>query len=203
MDTRYHQSADTTETFGHLIAPFIDQIANGQIEVYNEFSLQHELGSFLRGKFSTVRVQFERNVSFFFPRESSFIKREIDISVFSADVKELKWAIELKYPRNGQYPEQMYSFCKDILFAEQLRAAGFSRAALLIFIDDDLFCRGPKEGIYGFFRGGRPLHGVVRKPTGAKDTEITVRGSYTVNWQTISERLKFSAVEVAGDTEHV
>ncbi len=28
--------------------------------------------------------------------------------------------VELKFPRNGQHPEQMYSFCKDIVFAEQL-----------------------------------------------------------------------------------
>lgn len=42
-------------------------------------------------------------------------KHEIDIVVYND--KE-KYAIELKYPVNGQYPEQMYSFVKDVLFTE-------------------------------------------------------------------------------------
>lgn len=32
-----------------------------------------------------------------------------------------KYAIELKYPQNGQYPEQMFSCVKDIKFMEELR----------------------------------------------------------------------------------
>ncbi len=28
--------------------------------------------------------------------------------------------LELKYPRNGQHPEQMFSFCKEIAFVEEL-----------------------------------------------------------------------------------
>src|SRR5712691_8632249 len=166
MDTLSRSSLDTVRTLADLVGPFIEQVAARRIEVYNEFSLQHELGIFLRDIFPQDRVQFERNVKDFFPDKlSSFTKREIDISVFSADKKQLKWAIELKFPRNGQHPEQMFSFCKDIAFAEQLRAAGFSQTGLLIFADDDLFWRGPTDGIYAFFRGGSPLQVSVRKPT--------------------------------------
>lgn len=59
---------------------------------------------------------------------------------------------KLKYPRNGQYPEQMYSFCKDILFIEQLKQAGFARTLLIIFADDPLFYNGYGGGIYDYFR---------------------------------------------------
>lgn len=184
-------------TLGDLIAPFIESVTTGRIDVYNEFSLQHELGIFLRGRLPKDKVQFERNVSFFFPGKSSFTKREIDIVVFSPDRKELKWGIELKYPRNGQHPEQMFSFCKDVAFVEELKAAGFSQTGLLIFADDHLFWRGPTEGIYGFFRGGRPLQGQIQKPTGKRDDQVTVCGTYTVKWEAISDGLKFAAIEAA------
>jgi hypothetical protein len=100
-----------------LIAPFVDSVASRRTELHNEFSLQHELGISLRGKLPARKVQFERNVFFFFPSKASFTKREIDISVFSPGTKELAYAIELKYPRNGQYTEQMFSFCEDVAFA--------------------------------------------------------------------------------------
>lgn len=184
------------EALADLIAPFVDSVASGRAEVYNEFSLQHELGIFLRGELSSLSVQFERNVSFFFPSKASFTKREIDISVFSPDMKKLAYAIELKYPRNGQHPEQMFSFCKDVAFAEELRAAGFCTTGLVIFADDHLFYRGPTEGIYGFFRGGRPLHGRIQKPTGSRDAEALVRGSYLIGWKPISGSLMYAVIEV-------
>jgi hypothetical protein len=34
--------------FAALLQPFLTRIQTGEIEVYNEFSLQHELGIFLR-----------------------------------------------------------------------------------------------------------------------------------------------------------
>jgi hypothetical protein len=122
-----------------LAAQFVESVSARQIEVYNQFSLQHEFGIFLREKVLAFRVQFERNVSFFFSHKNSFAKRETDISVFSPNKEELRLAIELKYPRNGQHPEQMFSFCKDVAFAEELRHAGFSSTALIILAEDPLF----------------------------------------------------------------
>lgn len=186
------------QTLDLVITPFISAVAGGKLDVYNEFSLQHELGIFLRNSLPNLKVQFERNVSFFFADKSRFTKREIDISAFSAIDKSLEFAIELKYPRNGQHPEQMFSFCKDIAFAEELVAAGFPRSALVIFADDPLFYRGSADGIYGFFRGERPIHGRIQKPTGKKDDEVTIQGSYSVEWHSISGTLKFSIVEIYG-----
>ena len=184
------------ETLAVLIAPFVESVASGQTEVYNEFSLQHELGISLRGALPNHKVQFERNVSFFFPSKPSFTKKEIDISIFSRDKRELAYAIELKYPRSGQHPEQMFSFCKDVAFAEELCAAGFRAAALVVFADDRLFYSGPIDGIYGFFRGGQPLHGRIQKPTGSKDAETLISGSYVVRWNAILESLKYAVIEI-------
>jgi hypothetical protein len=182
----------------NLIDAFVESVGSGAVEVYNEMSLQHELGVFLRGRLAGYKVQFERNVSFFFDAREAFTKKEIDISVFSPERSELKCAIELKYPRNGQHPEQMFSFCKDIAFAEELNAAGFARTGLVIFADDHLFYTGPNQGIYGYFRGGHPIHGRIQKPTGRKDAEVTLRGSYLVRWLPVSGSLMYSVVEVGG-----
>jgi hypothetical protein len=180
-----------------LIAPFVGSVASGRTEVYNEFSFQHELGIFLRAKLPNHKVQFERNTRLFFGSKR-FTKTEMDISVFTPDMSDLAYAIELKYPRNGQYPEQMFGFCKDVAFAEELNAAGFRAAGLVILADHHLFYQdqGQEKGIYAFFRGGQPLCGRVRKPTGCKDDEVVLRGTYSVQWKPISVRLQFALIEV-------
>lgn len=182
-----------------LIKPFVEGIRSGSIEIYNEFSLQHELGIFLRTTFPTLKIQFERNVAHFFPDNSKFTKREIDISITSGSNAEKVLAIELKFPRYGQVPEQMFSFCKDIAFAEELAEAGFRKTGFLVFAEDHLFYSGHTEGIYGFFRGGRPVHGRIQKPTGRKDDSVEVRGKYSIQWHAVKDALKYATVEVGND----
>ena len=58
--------------------------------VYNEFSLQHELGFFLRRRLKGegYKVEFERNVSFFGiinGNGNKLTKHEIDISIYKKD----------------------------------------------------------------------------------------------------------------------
>jgi len=189
------------QTMRDVIGGFIEQIKTCQIEIYNEFSLQHELGIYLRGV-RQKKIQFERNVSFFGLSKSDFIKREIDISIFSED-KSYKEAVELKFPRNGQHPEQMFSFCKDIVFLEQLLASGFDKASLLIFADDQLFYSGQTNGIYAFFRGERPdfeakskLTGIVQKPTGNNNQQLEIKGEYTVRWRPAMRYLKYALIDI-------
>jgi hypothetical protein len=176
------------------VEKFVECIKRGEVDIYNEFSLQHEMGISLRSQFSNQKVQFERNVSFFF-RTGKFIKKEIDLAVFSHDKSTLSYAIELKFPRNGQYPEQMFSFCKDILFAEQLKKSGFKQTFLIIFADDPLFYSGKGGGIYGHFREKKKLSGSVQKPTGSKDERLYLGGSYDVQWIPVSGDLKYTVIE--------
>ena len=102
-------------------------------DIYNEFSLQHELGIYLRNRLkgTQYKVQFERNSRDFFEKDTE-VKHEIDIVVISRDKKEKFAAIELKYPKNGRYPEEMFDFCKDICFMEEVRCGGFKHAYCLI-----------------------------------------------------------------------
>ena len=115
-----------------LVHDFFKSVITKNIDIYNEFSLQHELGIFLREALPTYKVQFERNVSYF-TNDNKTIKKEIDIAVFSEDKAE-KYAIELKCPLNGQYPEQMYSFVKDIKFMEQLKERGFTNTCCVVLV---------------------------------------------------------------------
>ena len=179
------------------IGDFMSLVATGKVEIYNEFSLQHELGIFLRDKLPTFKVEFERNVGHFNLQKGRFVKKEIDISVVNRNTGERSGVIELKYPRNGQVPEQMFSFCKDIMFIEQLVEAGFKSGAFVAVADDPLFYSGKAEGIYSMFRAGAAIHGEITKPTGAKDSKVYVRGRYQASWQEIQENTRWCIIEAA------
>ncbi len=178
-----------------LIGEFARRLNDGSIEIYNEFSLQHEFGIFLREANVAELVQFERNVSYFQLQRSSFTKREIDVTCFDTSRPQLRLAVELKYPRAAQFPEQMFSFCKDIAFLEELRVAGFSSCLFLAVVEQRLFYSGDSYGIYRYFRGGEPLHGKIGKPTGAKDDEVMIGGRYIIRWKELGDGRKFTWIE--------
>ena len=125
-----------------------------------------------------------------------FEKKEIDICLFAENPTQLTSTIELKYPRNGQVPESMFSFCKDIAFLEQLKKAGFSSAYFLAVADDKNFYQGKKKGIYGLFRNQEPITGTIIKPTGKKDKSVNIVGNYIALWNSISGTSKYCLIEV-------
>ena len=181
-----------------ILSDFVKLIKNGNVELYNEFSFQHELGIFLRNRLKDKKVQFERNVSYFDFNKAQFEKKEIDICIFSE--RSMDCVIELKYPRNGQVPETMYGFCKDIMFLEQLVGAGFKSAYFIAIVDDPLFYSGNLKGIYGLFRGGEKITGLIRKPTGAKNTQVNIDGSYTATWRNLNNKSKVCIIEICHQT---
>ena len=193
---RYSEGQFPAGKMEKLVADLAKLVSDEKLEIYNEFSLQHELGILLRNALPERLVQFERNVSFFGFNKPDFEKREIDIVVYDKERSLLDVAIELKFPRNGQHPEQMFSFCKDVVFTEQLKKSGFNKAYVVIFVEDRLFYEGSKEGIYDYFRGGRNLSGTIAKPTGKRDTELTISGSYKVVWNDVCTPLKYAVIEV-------
>jgi hypothetical protein len=161
------------------IHDFFDYVEDEGINLYNEFSLQHELGFYLRG--GGPRVEFERNVEHFGLEKKELAKKEIDIALYSDSPLV---AIEVKYPRRGRVPESMFDFVRDIAFLEQLVSGGFKRGYFLALVDDRGFYSGTDFGIYSHFRYGKPITGAIRKPTGReKDKyDINVAGCYTAEW---------------------
>lgn len=147
----------------------LEALNNKDADIYNEFSLQHELGIYLREKLGNkYKVQFERNAKKLWDefKKDDWKKTEMDIFVYKKNnKKEVKdideiYAIELKYPKNGQYPEQMYSFIKDIKFMQQVKEKKrFARTFVLTLVNHPNFYRktdkkkGEKENeIYKYFR---------------------------------------------------
>jgi hypothetical protein len=146
-----------------LILDFIESLKTAEIEVYNEFSLQHELGIFLRDRLPEKKVEFERNVSHFGISKEGLHKKEIDLSISDRNSKKQVCAIELKYPRNGRVPESMFDICKDIAFVEQLNQNGFSTGFVLALCEDSKFFSGKiASPIYEYFRSNKPLKGEVQ-----------------------------------------
>ena len=96
-----------------IIEGFFDLIRKNNLNLYNEFSFQFEFGIFLRKEFPEFKVEFERNVEILNKNKDIFTKKEIDVIVYEDSPegkKDFLWAIELKFPRKGQTPEQMLLF---------------------------------------------------------------------------------------------
>ncbi len=151
------------------------------IELYNEFNLQFEIAYYLRNK--GYKVDFERNVSFFWLNKQSFIKKEIDLVVYNKNDKKI--AIELKFPTNGQVPEQMFSFIKDIKFLEQLKDSWkFEDTIFLVITGNKNFWQWQSKinKLYQSFRKTRLLSGEYEKPTWRKDYTIKLNNNYKIDW---------------------
>lgn len=190
-------SFNRNDDFLNILLDFFDEIIKKEIEIYNEYSLQHELGIYLREKYPNFKVQFERNVSHFFPHAQT-IKKEVDIVVYNNDKSEM-YAIELKAPTNGQYPEQMYAFVKDIKFMEELKIEGFTNTYAITLVCDRPFYQGNiNNGIYRYFREDHIVYGSVYKPTGIdKESEyISLLGSYAIDWIELDEVRKYYIVAI-------
>lgn len=185
---------DRIQSFLEIFFKILQLNPNINDFVYNEFSLQHELGTFLRQQLGqNYTIQFEKNIKSLY-ENSNTVKKEIDIIIFN---KTESYAIELKFPRNGQYPETMFSFIKDIAFMEQAKELGFTATFCVCLVDDKNFYSGKNEGIYQYFREPtQPIQGEIQKPTGARDDSVSLKKSHQVNWQNLKDKHYFYIIQI-------
>lgn len=216
-------------SFKDIFKKFFKEIGNGKIEVYNEFSLQHELGIYLREnlqKHGNFKVQFEKNSLDVLGYEEPYPqkelderfgkkkirKKEIDIVVFeekSNSSKNLITSIELKYPRNGQVPESMFSFIKDIRFLEGLTKKGgqnekcFDKGYFICVVDSPLFyeVKKKKDGIYKYFRNENfevIIPTETKKPTGKNNDPVNIKldKEYNGKWEPQNDKIKYLIIEL-------
>jgi hypothetical protein len=79
---------------------------------------------------------------------------------------------------------------------EEMKKAGFNASYCLTLVEDKNFYSGKKQdGIYAFFRGREPVHGLICKPTGKKDEQLTINGFYDINWVACGN-MKYFMVEM-------
>lgn len=117
---------------------------NFKYHIYNEFSLQHELGIYLKNELNTNHTDTEKYDVFFEKNTKTFLensiqndckdkesKYEVDIIIIKKEKDNKsekyniteKYAIELKFPIQGEYPNQMKKFKQDINFMKDLYVA--------------------------------------------------------------------------------
>jgi len=207
-----------------LIEKFIKEKINTEY-IYNEFSLQFELGIFLRN--NGFNVYFEKNVKekgISNGREAThLIKKEMDLYI--DDGKGNKYAIELKYPTNGAYPKRMFQFLADIQFMESVKKnLSFTKTFCLALINTDrkggpFMVIGKKntndelKPIYSLFRSSensynnsdlffaqQPIHGKINNPINSKkSTEppfVKIEGSYNIKWNKANENFWYYLLEI-------
>lgn len=130
--------------------------------IYNEFSLQHELGIKLRNELDNYLVQFERNLLSFnnlppkyktMDKEKevinkvevrkAFKKSEIDILVVNKEDTNEKYAIELKYHRKemGEVPDFLYNCVVDMWFVKRMVEKNVIKKGFCVVVTED-------KGIY-------------------------------------------------------
>lgn len=131
---------------------------NDKKHIYNEFSLQHELGIKLRDKLkeknkSNYLVQFERNITSFknlpvkyqsnenkiAKIKDDFKKSEIDILIVNKAKSNEKFAIELKYHRKelGQVPDFIYNCVVDMWFVKRMVDKGVIKNGFCVVVTED------------------------------------------------------------------
>lgn len=171
--------------FQDLINQFVKEISLKKIEIYNEASIQHELVIFLRSHLSNYKIQFERNISVFGLDKKRFMKKEIDLVIFNTDNHDI-YAIEIKFPNNGAYPNQMLIICEDLKFLEELKQSNFTKCFCLVFANDDNFwnSKGSRH-IYQKFRKEKVFEGRFEGKINQKKLRINLNGSYKINWKSI------------------
>jgi hypothetical protein len=169
---------------------FFAAVGRQEIEIYNEFSLQHEFGLFLRTKTSdgAVKIQFERPAAFF-GITNKLTKKEIDLACFRSPEKPLA-AVEFKFPRAKQVPIRMFKYCQDEAFLEELvlKERRFERGYAVMAADNRDFYQGNRHApdtIYSAFRNGTPLRGTINKPTGTYEPPVTLMREYKIEWQDV------------------
>lgn len=173
-----------------------DIINDFKYRIYNEISLQHELGKYLEDKLKNekYKIFYEKNMYKCKKEDGKgWFKKEVDIVL--VDNKDNKYAIELKFPqsRNGQVPEQMYQFVKDICFMEKVieKKAYIATFNLIIVNDAKYYLEHNKnDKYYAIFRNdGESIKlekGKYSKPTGKKSKEkIEIKREYNENWRKI------------------
>ena len=183
--------------FEHILDDFTSQIAKGKIEIYNEASVQYELAIFLREIIPNFKIQLERNVSYFELDKRKHQKKEIDIVLFNP-AKTRKFAIEIKYPLS-EVPIQMYKFCEDIKFLEQLKESGFTNNFFLALTPQSQFwsnSRVRKDTIYEKFRKEKELYGTIKNQIGDSKEEVTLKGRHKINWLTINDSTRYFVMRI-------
>lgn len=172
-----------------LLESFMNKVGSNFFEVYNEATMQYELGLYLRKELpEEYNVQFEKNVMFLGADNSQCIKKDVDILVYTENLKEI-YAIQVKCPTSDDILQKLYSILKDVKFLEQLRNCGITKGYSLNLISEkDYYINFPSKDIKQIFSKEKMIHGDINN--------ISIEGEYIINWVNLNPNLKYFYIEV-------
>ncbi len=163
------------------IQNFFNQIKPG--DLYNEASVQYELGCYLRGALSNSKIHFERNISYLNIKKGCLPKSEMDLLV---EQNSQFWVIEIKAPLNQAKarPVTVFEWIEDLKFLEKLKSKGYSGFSIFITDQQGYKLGSKKTGkLLTDIRAG-VIHGTYKRKstsTVPKD-KISLSQTYNINW---------------------
>ena len=85
-----------------------------------------------------------------------------------------------------------------IRFMEELKEQGFTNTYCFTLVDDKNFYSGRvQDGIYSFFRAGKPISGIIEKPTTDDVPSINISKEYVVSWEPCGN-MKYYLIKIQG-----
>jgi len=184
--------------FKELITKFFNYVESNKIYLYNEFSLQFELSSYLRNELPGIRVELERNISYLGLDKKQFVKSEMDILISNIDLNN-QIVIELKAPINQRNvrPVTVFDWIKDLRFLEQLKVQNIKGYS--IFITDNqgyLRSKGTTKPLLRDFRQ-KYISGSYCKHIDSKNKNksITLVNDYKFEWNELGENFYYFIIE--------
>jgi len=103
-----------------------------------------------------------------------------------------------KIQNNGEYSIQMFHFCQDIKFLEQLKKAGFTDNFFLALTPQRNFWSdtGKKGTIYEKFRKEKELYGEIKNEIGDSTEKVILTGRHKINWLSVNDTVRYFVMRV-------
>ena len=194
-------------------------------KIYNECALQYELGIWLRDKLKSDKdgikyeIYFEKNTKTFLDNYSGLSKCEVDLIIIGKNKKDAikeKYAIELKFPINGQYPEQMKKFIEDMKFMKEIydvwkdeNLEDCNTYCLTLVNDSNFYIVSNRENkenkdLYYQFRS-EPEQEKIMAKNKINDTEIKIELNKCIEWLLLNkdepkeESMRYYLINIKND----
>lgn len=179
----------------HLKGFFARYLGDPTIELYNEFSVYHEIGNHLQRLFTAdYRINYMRPPEFFGIRES-LVKSGIDIAIFDEEMGRYH-AIEVVFIKDEPHLEKMFEICTGIRFMEELVENGWRESYVLLIAD--LPEERHPDGAYPhpLFRGETVIEGAIQSPDEQHPTILDIQGTYTIEWNALDDGFHYAVVVI-------
>lgn len=184
----------------HLKGFFDLYVNDAAIELYNEFSVYHEVGNHLQRLFTAdFRINYMRPVQFFdiyAPTAKTFI----DIAIFDEEVDRYH-AIEVVFIKDEPHLEKMFEICTGIRFMEELVEYGWRESYVLLIADLPLERHPDGTHPHPLFRGETVIEGEIQSPDERAQTILDIRGSYTIEWNALEDGFHYATIVVPSPTD--